>query len=167
MITISLSQTKALVWLRQVCRDIYSLFIKVNFFLKYNLIIPAGSQHSPMYSLSRAHKEVTPLLELFCPWWDLFNMSWPNGWMNCFSWTLICFPLVFLTHFSFPALLEIPVEVEINLALTFWMYWLNRRKSHSLPLCTEKPTFTGLYTNWNSFITKSYKINLISNLVHH
>lgn len=47
-----------------------------------------------------------------------------------------------------------------------WTFLLNIKMVVFIISIYLKPTFTGLYTNWNSFVPVPRKINLISTLVH-
>lgn len=58
------------------------------------------------------------------------------------------------------------MQVESDLALPFLDVLEERKEMLFIISVHRKPTFTGLYTNWNSFVPKSFKINLISTLVH-
>lgn len=63
--------------------------------------------------------------------------------------------------------IQFTFKVENDLAFLFLDVLLERKESSFITCVYRTPTFTGLYTNWNPFVSKSRKMNLISTLVHH
>ena len=57
-------------------------------------------------------------------------------------------------------------EIESNFTLPFLDISIIRKNGVFETSVYQKPTFTGLFTNFHSFIPSQYKCNLISSLVH-
>ena len=57
-------------------------------------------------------------------------------------------------------------EIESNSTLPFLDTSIIRKNGVFETSVYQKPTFTGLFTNFHSFIPSQYKCNLISSLVH-
>ena len=57
-------------------------------------------------------------------------------------------------------------EIESNSTLPFLDISIIRKNGVFETSVYQKPTFTGLFTNFNSFIPSQYKCNLIPSLVH-
>ena len=62
--------------------------------------------------------------------------------------------------------LKFTVERETNEQLPFMDVCVSKDNQHLVRSIFRKPTFTGLYTRWESFCAKKHKINLIRSLVH-
>lgn len=58
------------------------------------------------------------------------------------------------------------VEEEENNSLSFLDVLVERKDNKFITSVFRKPTFTCIYTNWNSFVPRSRKANLITTLVH-
>ena len=57
-------------------------------------------------------------------------------------------------------------EIESNSTLPFLDIIISRANGHFETSVYRKPTFTGLFTNFHSFIPIQYKRSLVSSLVH-
>ena len=57
-------------------------------------------------------------------------------------------------------------ESEINSELSFLDVLIKRENNKFVTTVYKKPTFTGLYTKWDSFTPRRYKINLVRTLTH-
>ena len=62
--------------------------------------------------------------------------------------------------------LKFTVEKESNHQLTFLDIFVHKTSTAFLTSVYRKPTFSGLYTRWNSFCHQQRKINLIKTLIH-
>lgn len=58
---------------------------------------------------------------------------------------------------------NLPWKWKLFVLWLFGAYWLNVKVVYRV---YRKPKFIGLYANWNTFVPKSRKINLISTLIH-
>lgn len=67
---------------------------------------------------------------------------------------------------SLHSFLKFTMSVEKDRALPFLDVLVKRNDGVFVTSVFRKPTFTGLYTSWNSFVPKSRKIGLIATLVH-
>ena len=62
--------------------------------------------------------------------------------------------------------LKFTVEKESNHQLDFLDVFVHKTSTAFLTSVYRKPTFSGLYTRWDSFCPQQRKINLIETLVH-
>ena len=62
--------------------------------------------------------------------------------------------------------LKFTVEKEFNYQLAFLDVFVHKTSAAYLTSVYRKPTFSGLYTRWDSFCPQQPKINLIKTLVH-
>lgn len=127
----------------------------------YNLIRPAGSQHSPMYNLPGVHKEVTPLRAILSMMGSIQHelAKWLNELLQPYSDLFsTCVP----DSFGFSSFIRNSTGGREQSCIAFLDVLVKQKEESFITTVYQKPTFTGLYMNWNSFITKSYKINLIS-----
>lgn len=69
----------------------------------------------------------------------------------------------FQLNFLHPSF-QFNMEVESDSALSFLDVLVERNEESFITSVYRK--ITGLYTNWNSFVPKSQKLNLISTLAH-
>ena len=73
----------------------------------------------------------------------------------------------FLTRLnSMHASLKFTFETELDGKLPFLDVLVHKNVNHFSTSIYRKPTFTGLYTKWNSFCSPSRKLNLIKTLTH-
>lgn len=61
--------------------------------------------------------------------------------------------------------LAFTMEVEENHSLLFFNILVEWKDGKFITSVFRKPTFTGLYTSWNSFVQYSKRVNLITTLV--
>ena len=62
--------------------------------------------------------------------------------------------------------IQFTYEAAENYQMPFLGVWIDNTKG-ILKLSTyQKPTNTGLYINWQSFVLSSYKLNLVKTLPH-
>ena len=57
-------------------------------------------------------------------------------------------------------------ESETNNALPFLDVYVSRLNGHFVASVYRKPTFSGVYTNFSSYIPMTYKMSLVSTLLH-
>ena len=57
-------------------------------------------------------------------------------------------------------------ESELNNALPFLDVNVSRLNGHFVTSVYRKPTFSGVYTNFSSYIPMTYKLSLVSTLLH-
>ena len=62
--------------------------------------------------------------------------------------------------------LKFTVEKEVDKSLPFMDVKAMKRNGKLIRTVYRKPTFTGLYTRWDSFCATKYKTNLVKSLVH-
>ena len=60
--------------------------------------------------------------------------------------------------------MEFTMELEVNREIPFLDVCIKRDHNTFSTTIHRKKTFTGLYTNWDSFALRKYKINLIRTL---
>ena len=62
--------------------------------------------------------------------------------------------------------IKFATEIEENNSISFPDIKINRKSNRFLTSVYHKPTFTGAFTNFNSYIPLSYKSGLISSLLY-
>ena len=62
--------------------------------------------------------------------------------------------------------IKFATEIEENNSISFLDIKINRKSNRFLTSVYHKPTFTGAFTNFNSYIPLSYKSGLISSLLY-
>ena len=69
-------------------------------------------------------------------------------------------------HHSIHPNIQLTYELAQNNQLAFLDVWINNQNGKLTLKTYLKPTHTGLYIKWQSFVPLKYKINLVRNLLH-